>query len=325
LSGALDRPGFHRFDTVDRRAVIAIVIAGGLLDLASRYLPADLPYLAPFIFNIPIFAGTILFGFWYARGLYRTARGAWPALWRRIAYFSGVGAIYFVAQTHFEYAAQHMFFLNRLQQMTLGVFAPFLIAFAWPRDVLAAGVPAELIGVAGHRWLRRPIAVLRNPIVAAVISIAVTDVWLLPAVDFAAMINPPLYAVMNLVMLLAGLLFWLVVLDPRPRAEAGYSYLTRMVCGFLTMFPQILVAATVALSGISYYDFYDLCGRLYPSISPIQDQLIGGMIEWIPPGLLNTAVLFVLLNAIRKNEDKETRETPIPPGARVIEAKWTGR
>ncbi len=310
---------------MDRRAVTAIVVVGVLFDLACRTLPADLPYLAPFIFNIPIFAGTLLFGFWYARGLNRTPRPAWPATWRRISYFTGIVAIYVVAQTHFEYAAQHMFFLNRLQQMTLGVFGPFLIAFAWPRDVLAVGVPAELIGVATHPALRRPLLILRNPIVAAVISVAVTDVWLLPQVDFAAMINPPLYAVMNIVMLLAGLLFWLVVIDPRPRAEAGYSYLTRMVCGFLTMFPQILVAATVALSGVSYYDFYDLCGRLYPSISPIQDQLIGGMIEWIPPGLLNTAVLFILLNAIRKTEDKETRETPIPPGARVIEARWTGR
>ncbi|MDD2877970.1 MAG: cytochrome c oxidase assembly protein [Acidiphilium sp.] len=315
----------HRFDTTDRRAISAIVAAGVLLDLACRFLPADLPYLAPFIFNAPIFAGTLVFAFWYGRGLRRMPRAARPALWRRISYFTGVAAIYFVAQTHFEYAAQHMFFLNRLQQMTLGVFAPFLVAFAWPRDVLACGVPAEAIAFARHRALRRPLAILRNPIVAAAISIAVTDVWLLPAVDFASMINPPLYAAMNVAMILSGLLFWLVVLDPRPRAQAGYSYLTRMATGFLTMFPQILVAATVALSATNFYDFYDLCGRLYPSISPSQDQLIGGMIEWIPPGLLNTAVLFVLLNAIRKNEETETRETPIPPGARVIEAKWTGR
>ncbi|MGC9271013.1 cytochrome c oxidase assembly protein [Acidiphilium sp.] len=315
----------HRFDRGDRLALGLIAVAGILIDLACRALPADLPYLAPFIFNAPIFAGTLIFGFWYARGLQRLPPADRPALWRRVSYFAGITAIYFVAQTHFEYAAQHMFFLNRLQQMTLGVFAPFLIAFAWPRDVLAAGVPAEVIAFASHKILKLPLAVLRNPIVAALISIAVTDIWLLPSVDFASMINPPLYALMNIAMILAGLLFWLVVIDPRPKAQAGYSYLTRMACGFLTMFPQILVAATVALSEINYYDFYDLCGRLYPSISPLQDQLIGGMIEWIPPGLLNTAVLFVLLNAIRKNEESETRATPIPPGRRVIEAKWTGR
>jgi putative membrane protein len=317
--------GHYRFDGGDRRAIAAIVIAGLLLDLVCRYLPADLPYFAPFIFNIPLFAGTLLFGFWYARGLHRMAQAARPALWRRLSYFAGWGAIYFVTQTHFEYAAQHMFFLNRLQQMTLGVFGPFLIAFAWPRDVLARGVPVELIRLFKHPVLRRPLLVLRNPIVAALVWIAVTDVWVIPAVDFASMINPPLYALMNIMMLLSGLLFWLVVIDPRPRAEAGYTYLTRMVCGFLTMFPQILVAATIALSEVNFYDFYDLCGRLYPSISPLHDQLIGGMIQWIPPGLLNTAVLFILLHAVRKYEEQETRDTPIPPGARVIEAKWTGR
>lgn len=315
----------YRFDQTDRRAITAIVLAGIVIDLACRYVPADLPWIAPFIFNAPIFGLTLIFGFWYARGLRRTGPADMPRLWRRICYFTGVASIYIVAQTHFEYAAQHMFFLNRLQQMTLGVFGPFLIAFAWPRDTLARGVPAELIALTTRPALRRPLAFLRYPIVAAIIMIAVTDVWLLPSVDFASMINPPLYAVMNIAMLASGLLFWLVVLDPRPRAEAGTSYLFRMATGFLVMFPQILVAATVALSTVNYYDFYDLCGRLYPSISPIQDQLIGGMIQWIPPGMLNTAVLFVLLNAIRKNEDQQTRETPIPTGARVIEAKWTGR
>ncbi|MCF3947122.1 cytochrome c oxidase assembly protein [Acidiphilium sp. AL] len=315
----------HGFDRIDCYAIGAILIAGAALDLACRFVPADLPYAAPFVFNIPVFALCWLFAFWYGRGLARTAAGARPALWRSLCYFAGIVAIYAVVQTRFEYAAQHMFFLNRLQQMTLGVFGPFLIAFAWPRDVLARGVPSELIGIAASKPVRAPLAVLRHPLVAAVLAIAVTDIWVIPSVDFVSMLDPTLYAVMNLSMIATGLLFWLVVLDPRPRPACPYSFFARMAAGFLTMFPQIAVAGTIALSRTSFYDFYELCGRLYPGISPIHDQLLGGIIQWIPPGMLNTAVLFVLLHAIRKHEDRQTRETVIPPGARVIEAKWTGR
>ena len=315
----------HRFDATDRNAIGAILIAGVALDLACRFVPADQPYLAPFIFNIPVFAGCWLFAFWYGRGLARTPAAERPAYWRRLSYFVGVAAIYVVMQTRYEYAAQHMFFLNRLQQMTLGVFGPFLIAFAWPRDVLARGVPAEIIRGTGTKLVRFPLRVLRHPLVAAVLAIVVTDLWVIPSVDFVSMLDPTLYAVMNLSMIGAGLLFWLVVLDPRPRPACPYSFFARMAAGFLTMFPQIAVSGYIALSQTSFYDFYDLCGRLYPGISPLHDQLLGGVIQWIPPGLLNTAVLFVMLHAIRKHEEKQTRDTPIPPGARVIEARWTGR
>lgn len=315
----------HGFDRTDRIILGVIVIAGIVVDLACRLIPADLPYLAPFIFNIPFFAGPLVIGAWYGRGLVRTPVAERPALWRRVVFFGGLGLVYFVMQTRFEYAAQHMFFLNRIQQMSLGVFAPFLLAFAWPRETLARGMPAGVKGVFAAGWVRRPLAVLRFPLVAALILIAVTDVWVIPAVEFASMIDPMLYAVMNASMIGAGLLFWFVVLDPRPRPQAPYSYFARMTAGFLTMFPQILVASYIALSETSFYGFFDLCGRLFPTISPLHDQLLGGMIQWIPPGLCNTAVLFIMLHAIRRDEEKQTRETPIPPGVRVIEARWTGR
>lgn len=315
----------YRFDRTDVQAIGAILIAGAALDLACRLAPADLPYAAPFVFNIPIFAGCWLFAFWYGRGLARTPVAARPPWWRILCCFAGIAAIYIVVQTRFEYAAQHMFFLNRLQQMTLGVFGPFLIGFAWPRDVLARGVPAELIRAAGTPWVRVPLRVLRHPLVAAVLFVVVTDLWVIPSVDFVAMLDPTLYAVMNLSMIGVGLLFWLVVLDSRPRPACPYSFFARMAAGFLTMFPQIAVSGYIALSRTSFYHFYALCGRLYPDISPLHDQLLGGVIQWIPPGMLNTAVLFVMLHAIRTHEEKQTRDMPIPPGRRVIEAKWTGR
>lgn len=313
------------FDTTDRNAALAIVAAGVILDLLCRFVPADLPYIAPFIFNVPIFLGVWFFAFWYARGLSRTDAAVRPPQWRRCCYFSGLALIYFVLQTHFEYLAQHMFFLDRFQQMSIGVFAPFLLAFSWPADTLRRGVPAELQRACRGRWVQRPLAVLRHPFIAALITMAVTDVWLLPRVNFISMLNPLLYQIMNLGMIAAGVLFWFVVLDPRPRPIARYTYMARMVAGFLTMFPQIGVAAYIALSETSFYNFYDLCGRIYPGISPLHDQLIGGMIQWIPPGMLNSAVLFVLLAAIRKHEEKQALSITIPPGAKVYEAKWTGR
>ncbi len=311
--------------TDDRRTLPLIILLGIALDLVCRFVPAGLPAIAPFDFNILIYLGCVFAPLWYWRGYRATDPAHRPALWRPIAFYASVAMIYIVLQTRFEYAAQHMFFLNRLQQMTISVFAPFLIAFCWPGEVLARGAPPMILRLVRHRLVRQPLAVLRNPLIAALIMLAVTDIWLIPSVDLAAMLDAQLYNIMNISMIAAGLLFWFVVLDPRPRPQSRHTYLTRMVAGFLPMFPAVLVAATIALSNTDFYSFYNLCGRLYPGISAHYDQLLGGMIQWIPPGMLNSAVLFVLLNALRQQEEKTVEATPIPVGARVIEAKWTGR
>ena len=157
------------------------------------------------------------------------------------------------------------------------------------------------------------------------IYLVTSDVWLIPSVHFAAMIDPALYALMNLSCLLGGLLFWLVVLDPRPKPASRFSFLARAATGFLVMFPQIAVSSYIALTNVDLYAFYSLCGRIFPGISPAYDQMLGGMIQWIPPGMMNTAALIMALNSLRLADVKAEQTFVPPPGAKVYEAKWTGR
>lgn len=306
-------------------AELAVVLAALAVDLLCRLIPAQLPYFFPFIFSAPVFLGCWLTLVWYFRGMARIPRAEQPGRVRQTFFLLGIAAIYFVLQTHFEYLSQHMFFLNRVQAVTLGMAAPFCIAIGWMARPLALGAPPALVQACRSRPMRRAAALLCHPIPAMAIFLATTDLWLIPSVHFAAMINPTLYAIMNLSCLLGGLLFWLVVLDPRPTPAARFSYLARAAAGFLVMFPQIAVSAYIALTSRDLYAFYTLCGRIFPSISPAYDQMLGGIIQWIPPGMMNTAALIISLNALRL-ADLEADKTFIPPpGARVYEAKWTGR
>ena len=220
---------------------------------------------------------------WYLRGLSRTAPPDRPGPVRRGFFLAGLAGIYFVLQTHFEYMAQHMFFLNRTQAVMLGMVAPFCIAIGWMPDVLRRGAPSWLIRACDALAATRAARFFSHLIPAMAIFLLTTDVWLIPAVHFAAMINPTLYAAMNFSCLAGGLLFWLVVLDPRPKPPARFSYLARGAAGFLVMFPQIAISSYIALTSQDLYSFYTLCGRLFPNISPAYDQMLGGLIQWIPP------------------------------------------
>jgi putative membrane protein len=307
------------------KATVGIFAAAIGTDLLCRFFPAQLPWFFPFIFNAPVFLGFWFTLLWYFRGMRRIAAEKKPSRLRQGFFLVGVVAIYFVLQTRFEYFSQHLFSLNRTQAVTISMAAPFCIGIAWMQDVLALGVPAWLLAACRSEAMRRVGRVLFHPIPAMALFLLTTDIWLIPAVHFAAMINPALYAFMNLSCLTGGMIFWLVVLDPRPKPLSRLSFITRAGIGFLAMFPQIAVSSYIALTTQNLYSFYTLCGRIFPAMSPAYDQMLGGMIQWIPPGMMNTAALVLALNAMRLSDLKTDKDFVPPPGAKIYESKWTGR
>jgi putative membrane protein len=272
-----------------------------------------------------VFLGTWFTLLWYFRGLTRTPEGHRPGRVRQGFFLFGVLSIYFVLQTRFEYLSQHLFSLNRVQAVTISMAAPFCIGIAWMQDVLALGVPPWVLAICRGDAMRRVGRVLFHPVVAMAVFLITSDVWLIPSVHFAAMINPALYAFMNLSCLAGGMIFWLVVLDPRPKPLSRLSFISRAGLGFLVMFPQIAVSSYIALTTRDLYSFYTLCGRIFPAMSPAYDQMLGGMIQWIPPGMMNTAALMLALNAMRISDAETDKGFSPPPGAKIYEAKWTGR
>jgi putative membrane protein len=97
-----------------------------------------------------------------------------------------------------------------------------------------------------------------------------------------------------------------------------------MIVTVLVMFPQILIGAWVTFSTTSLYPYYDLCGRLYPSIGALLDQHIGGTILWIPSAMMSSIAFMLMLNYVRINEDNQP--VAVEDGRpRISSSAWTGR
>jgi putative membrane protein len=322
------RPGFDRNDLTGLAVVLAL---GGTLSWLSLYHPTELPPWAPWDFSWVEFLAAALGLWWYARGVARATPQTRPSLWRQASFLLGVAAIYAVVQSHFDYMAQHEFFLNRVQHIFMHHLGPFLIALAWPGDALYRGMPAPFRRIPDSRILRNMLCVVQQPLPAAVLFVGLIYLFLIPPVHFRAMIDPRLYAVMNWSMIGDGLLFWFLVLDPRPQSQAGVSYGTRMVLPFGVMFPQIALGAYIAFSPGDLYPYYDLCGRLFPSITAVNDQHIGGIVAWIPAGMMSIIGFMTVLNALRVYEDSlPVEEEPDHAGESptrivVYASSWTGR
>lgn len=308
-----------------RVAYGAMLCLGAALAWLSAYRPALQPVWAPWDFSWIEFGATALTLYWFGRGLV-AAPALRPPVWRSIAFVAGIAAIYAVLQTHYDYMAQHMFFLNRIQHVVMHHLGPFLIALGNVGGTIRRGMPGWARRLAESRPARATLRILQQPVLAGFLFVGLFAFWLIPPIHFRAMLDPRLYAVMNWSMVLDGILFWCLVLDARPSPPARVGYGTRVALAIVVMFPQILIGAVIALSTRDYYPFYDLCGRLFPSIGALADQEIGGIVSWIPPAMMSVIAALMVLDALRRHEEADSPgQDPQAAAMAALASRWTGR
>ncbi len=283
----------------------AILALGGVLYVVSGWYPADMPLIGPYDFSAPIYLSCTFAAFWFLRGLARSTPSERPALWRQLSFLTGLGLIYAVVQTRFEYPAQRMFFMHRIQHMILHHTGPVLIGMSMAGPVILRGGPVWLTQLSRMRVMQRVMAVIQHPLPATIAFSGLLYFWLYPPVHFTTMLNRPLYEIMNWTMAVDGILFWAMVLDTRPKSEAGVSYGTRVALAFGVMFPEMVLGALITFSNRDLFPYYTYCGRYFASISAITDQQLGGIIIWIPPSMMSVVgVLLVLVNMHKADEAK---------------------
>ncbi|TAN06002.1 MAG: cytochrome c oxidase assembly protein [Rhodanobacteraceae bacterium] len=225
----------------------------------------------------------------YTRGVRRSPM---TAPWHRQVFFwLGMLVLYVGLHTQLDFYAEHEFFIHRIQHLGLHHLGPFLIVLAFPGVTMRRGLPVRW----RTRYLRPVLAwapvraffnVLLHPFVAGLLFVGLIYLWLWPAVHFDAMLDWRLYHIMNFSMAVDGLLFWWLVLDHRPHPPARLAPLMRIFLAFITIIPQLLIGAYIALTMKNLYPIYGLCGRAFAGIAPLTDQHLGGLVIWIPSGMM---------------------------------------
>ncbi|HWA81416.1 MAG TPA: cytochrome c oxidase assembly protein [Acetobacteraceae bacterium] len=326
MSVATLRSGRTRFDEVALHGIVVLV--GALLAWFSTFHPAEMPAWGPWQFSWLEYLGTALPLLWYARGLTRLPPSERPAPWRQAGYIVALVAMYAVVQTRLTYISLHLFMATQAQQFVLHDLGPFLIAISWPGAALKAGMPAIARNVLRARPFAALLRIVQQPVIATLLFALLIAAQVVPVIVLWVMLDWRLFDGMNILMAVEGVLFWCLVLDPRPKPPAPISFFTRMLVAFFGMMPVIPLGAYVALTGQVLYRYYDLCGRLYPWISPLHDQHMGGLILWLPGALMGSIAFLLPLNALRLAEERAEPKTKtlVQVGRiRIDPSAWTGR
>lgn len=178
----------------------------------------------------------------------------------------------------------YLFSAHMVQHLLLALVIAPLFIMGTPGWMLrpALSVP----GVAPvARWLTRPMHTyaLFNVVMAA---------WHLPPLYNAAMAHHNLHIVQHLTFLVTAVLMWWPVLSPLPELPR-LNYPAQMLYLFLMTIPMSIIAIYIAMADSILYPAYASAPRIW-GISPMNDQLIGGLIMWIPGGLYFFTIISVV-------------------------------
>jgi putative membrane protein len=226
-------------------------------------------------------------------------------------FYAGLLVIFFALNGWVHDLSDHYLFSAHMVQhllLTL-VAAPLLIA-GTPGWMLRPTLRWPVVGPLA-RWLTRPAHCF------AIFNVVLAG-WHLPPVYNLATTYHGVHIAQHLMFIAAAVLMWWPILSPLPELPR-LSYPAQMLYCFTLSIPMSLVSVYIAYSDALLYTAYAAAPRFW-GITPMQDQLIGGLIMWIPGGLFFFGVMSVVYWKWQAHDGDET-----VAGAQVADAVGSAR
>ncbi len=179
-----------------------------------------------------------------------------------------------------------LFSAHMVQHELLMLVAAPLIVLGRAPLVLRAGMPAAArrpLARLGRLPLPRRLGTLLVlPLVAWSVHTVVLWGWHVPALFDATQRSDLVHALQHASFLGAALLFWWVVLEPN---RAARELLVRFGVVFTTSVHGAILGALLTVARTAWYAPYAATTAAY-GLTPLEDQQLGGLVMWVPAGLV---------------------------------------
>ena len=217
---------------------------------------------------------------WAYKALHRE-----PGVAQRNFFFSGLLLMFasLNGPIH-DLSDSYLFSAHMVQHLLLTLAVPPLLLAGVPGWMLRPVLSRRYIAPVAHFFTRAPIAFVTFNLTIAV--------WHLPPFYNAAMADHRLHILEHLMFMAAAVLMWWPLLSQLPEFPR-LAYPGQMLYSFLMSIPMSIVAIYIAMANHVLYPAYSAAPRVLP-LSPLEDQLLGALIMWIPGGLIFIIIMTVV-------------------------------
>lgn len=204
---------------------------------------------------------------------------------RKISFFSSLLVIFgsLNGPIH-DLSDTYLFSAHMVQHLLLTMLMPPLMIYGVPGWMLRPLLRNRIVGAIARRITR--------PVTCFVIFNLVIAVWHLPVFYNAAMDNHSIHILEHLMFMAAAVLMWWPVTSQLPELPR-LSYPGQMLYCFLMILPMSIIAIYISMADQVLYPAYASAPRI-SSLSPLDDQLLGGLIMWVPGGVIFMIIMTVV-------------------------------
>ena len=246
---------------------------------------------------IPLAAAAVL----YVRGA-RTSRGI--SIRQMLLFAAGYVVLALALISPLHAAGEVLFSAHMVQHEVLMLVAAPLLALSRPLIALLWGLPLPVRRMLGHLAKWRPFEAgwraITSPLVAWLLHAIALWLWHAPVLFQATLTSEWVHALQHSSFLGSALLFWWSLFYVR--GEAGYG--AGVLYVFTTAVHTSILGALLTFAPIIWYPAYSQRALAW-GVSPVADQQIGGLIMWIPAGLVYLAAGLALFAAWLRESDAE--------------------
>ena len=178
----------------------------------------------------------------------------------------------------------YLFSAHMVQHLMLTMLMP---------PLLIGGVPGWMLRpLLRNRAIASIARVITRPIACFAIFNVVIAMWHIPMFYNAAMDNHNIHILEHLMFMAAAVLMWWPITSQLPELPR-LSYPGQMLYCFLMIIPMSIVAVYITMADQVLYPAYAAAPRI-TSLSPLDDQLLGGLIMWVPGGMIFMIIMTVI-------------------------------
>lgn len=287
-------------------------------------------------FRPEVLLALTLAGFLFLRGWWRLRRRSdgWrrsresqAAGWRLTAYLSGLIVLALALISPIDTLGGRLFSVHMVQHLLLAMLAPPLLVIANPFSTCLWGLPAPARHEVG-RLLRRDaplrhlLHLVTRPGVVWMGFVVTLLGWHDPKAYDAALRNDWIHDLEHFTFFGTAMLFWWHATRAGPRIHGRLSRGFRVVYLLSTVPVTMLTGVAIAFARTPLYTYYTTIPRV-SGLTVLQDQMIGGVIMWVPGSMMTiVAALLLIAHVVRAEEEKPalpesewaSDETMIAPG-----------
>ncbi|PJF43971.1 MAG: hypothetical protein CUN55_06390 [Phototrophicales bacterium] len=227
--------------------------------------------------------------------------------WRISSYYAGLIALALALFSGLDVFQTQLFFIHMLQHLFLWMIAPPLLLLANPMPFILWALPKperqQLGRLLTQRSLFRQIFVwITSPWMVWLAYTINLVTWHDPNPYNAAIENDFLHDIEHFTFFYTGLAFWWHVIGTAPKFHKQRSIPMRMGLIVVSYFVNLFVGVSITFSPDVIYTYYEGVPRV-ANISVKTDQTIGGLLMWIPGGMMYLMTFLILgINLVAESE-----------------------